>query len=116
MKEIIGMDQCNDFIFDSFNNNKIILLYFGAKWCGPCKDLLKRIESSEGKSDMPNLEIGYIDIEEDENSNLNDIYKIKSLPTQIFITLEGNNIKVLKKITGYDWINLLMSYEEFQSL
>jgi thiol-disulfide isomerase/thioredoxin len=115
MKEIIGIDKCNDFIIDSFNDNKIILLYFSAKWCGPCKDLKKRLESQECKLEMPNLEVGYIDIEEEDNLNLNDIYKIKSLPTQIIITLEGNNIKVLKKITGYDWINLLMSYEEFQS-
>jgi thiol-disulfide isomerase/thioredoxin len=115
MKEIIGMDQCNDFILDCFNNNKTILLFFSAKWCGPCKDLKNRLESQEGKIEMPNLEVGYIDIEEDDNSNLNDIYKIKSLPTQIFITLDGNNIKVLKKIAGYDWINLLMSYEEFEN-
>ena len=54
----------------------VILLYFGALWCNPCEKLLKTLNDDETKKSMPQLKIGYIDIDNDSDK-IADIYKIK---------------------------------------
>jgi len=114
MITIVGKDNLEDFIWQSHKENKITVIYFGAIWCGPCQMLKDKINSKEAKSEMPNLSICYIDIDEEENEELSEQYKVKSLPLQIFIKLEGNKIVEIRKILGYDWINFLMTYNTLE--
>ncbi len=62
-------------------NNPVVLIDFGATWCGPCKSLIPIIEELateyEGKA-----AIGKADIEECEDLTLE--FKIRSVPTLIF--------------------------------
>jgi len=83
MITIVGKDNLEDFIWQSHKENKITVIYFGAIWCGPCQMLKDKINSKEAKSEMPNLSICYIDIDEEENEELSEQYKVKSLPLQI---------------------------------
>lgn len=65
---------------------KFFLLYFTAKWCGPCqmiKPLLYKL--SEGFSDDV-CEFCLCDI--DENSELSDNFKVRAVPT--FVLMRGN--------------------------
>lgn len=114
MITIVGKDNLEDFIWESHKENKITVIYFGAIWCGPCQLLKDKLNSNEAKLEMPNLSICYIDIDEEENEELSEQYKVKSLPLQIFIKLEGNKIVEIRKILGYDWINLLMTYNTLE--
>ena len=114
MITIVGKDNLEDFIWQSHKENKITVIYFGAIWCGPCQMLKDKLNSDEAKSEMPNLSICYIDIDEEENEELSEQYKVKSLPLQIFIKLEGNKIVEIRKILGYDWINFLMTYNTLE--
>jgi len=110
METIIGKDNLEDFIWESYTENKVTVIYFGAIWCGPCQMLKNKINSDEAKIEMPNLSICHIDVDEEENQEICQKYNVKSLPLQIFINLEGNKIIEIKKILGYDWINFLMTY------
>ena len=110
MITIKGKNKLEDFIWKSYKKNKVIVIYFGAIWCGPCKMLKDRLNSEEAKFDMPNLSICYVDIDEEDNEELSISYNVKSLPLQIFIKLDGNKIVEIKKILGYDWINFLITY------
>ena len=112
MKTIIGIDQLDEFILD--NNDKIILLYFGAIWCGPCKVLKDRLNNSETKIELPNLCVGYIDIDNDENNEIVTLYNVTILPTQIFVKLSKNSVKIIDQIVGYDWTKLLMIYNKIE--
>jgi thioredoxin 1 len=114
MITIVGKDNLEDFIWQSHKENKITVIYFGAIWCGPCQMLKDKLNSDEAKSEMSNLSICYIDIDEEENEELSEQYKVKSLPLQIFIKLEGNKIVEIRKILGYDWINFLMTYNKLE--
>lgn len=112
MININGLEELEDFIWESYENNKITVIYFGAVWCGPCQKLKERLESEE---EMDNLNVCYVDIDEDNNIEINDKYNVKSLPTQIFISLKGDQIIENKRIIGYDWINFLTTYHQLNN-
>ena len=65
------------------------ILYFTAQWCGPCKMMVPIIEEfSKDKK--------FFKIDVDENKDLVDKYKIKSIPTFI----EVNDGIEIKRLTG----------------
>lgn len=111
MYEVNGFEELDNFLFN--NSNKIICLYFGASWCGPCKKLKEKITNKDNIKEMPLLEMCYIDIDIQENKEIIDIYDVSNLPTQIFITINKNNeVVIFDKIIGYDWIGFKMMYEK----
>lgn len=73
-------------ILDSFNfkkaleDNKLIILYFTATWCGPCKMFGPVVEDFSNKHSVI---VGKIDV--DEEKDIADEYYISSVPTVIVI-------------------------------
>jgi thiol-disulfide isomerase/thioredoxin len=110
MLKIKGIDSLDKFILDNENNN--IILYFGANWCGPCKKLKDKIDEYNISEKIP---ICYIDIDQDENKEISDIYEVKFLPTQVFIKLDNNKIKIINRIDGYDWSKFLFIIENIEN-
>jgi thioredoxin 1 len=114
MKEIFGVNELDEFIIENTNNKQnVILLYFGASWCGPCKMLKKRLSESETKKMMPNLVVGYLDVDDETNSSLVQNYKIQSLPTQVFIKLNNKKVVPVGRIEGYDFTKLKLEYDAY---
>lgn len=116
MIEIVGKEQLEEFIWENSNEKKIIIIYFGADWCGPCQVLKKKLASHEAKETMPDLVVGYLDIDITENENVSETYSVKSLPTQIFIDLKETQIVEKKRILGFDWTSLVNTYKELDKL
>ena len=112
MIDIVGIDMLDDFIIESYEKEKIIMLYFGAEWCGPCKQLKKRLADKETEEMLPNLVVAHLDIEEKSNEELVEKYKINSLPTQVFITLNKNKVIEKARIEGYDFTRLKIEYDK----
>lgn len=111
MIEINGIEELDNFILN--NANKVICLYFGAPWCGPCKKLKSKIEEEEHIKEMPLLSICHIDVDNDVNKDIVDIYSVTNLPTQIFIIInKKNRVKIFDTIIGYDWIGFKMMYDK----
>lgn len=106
--DINGKEQLEELIWE--NNKKIIVLYFGAKWCGPCQKLKEKLNTDEAVELMPDLIIGHLDIDLEENQILSEMYEISSIPVQIFVSLKGTQIIEKKRIIGYDWTNFVMTY------
>jgi len=115
MLEVIGKNELEEFIWENHLQNKIIVIYFGAEWCGPCEALKERLESEEAIEEMPNLSVAYVDIDNDENDDICDIYRVKGLPSQFFIKLDDNNVVIIKNIIGYDWINFRLTYSNLSN-
>ena len=109
MNCIEGLDKLDEFIINK--TDKILLLYFGASRCEPCNILKEKI-LHESNTEMPKLSVCYIDVDNDENDNIADIYDVKMLPTQIFVKLKKDMIKIIDRIDGYDWIKLIMTYNK----
>ena len=106
--DINGKEQLEELIWE--NNEKVVVLYFGADWCGPCKKLKEKLKTDEAIELMPNLIVGHLDIDSDENQILCEMYEISSIPVQIFVSLKGTEIIEKKRIIGYDWTNFVMTY------
>lgn len=115
MIQISGLEQLEEFLWDAKENNKISVVYFGAPWCGPCKKLKERITSEETKIEMPFLSIGYVDVDESENEEISEKYNVASIPTQLFLSLNGPKIVENFRIVGYDWTKFVMNYQEMLS-
>ncbi len=113
MNQVIGLQNLNELIFK--NKTKLILLYFGASWCKPCKELKKKIEEAKLANDFPNMEILHLDNDEDENDEIFKMYNVKNLPTIFFVKLNTQfEVETLHSIIGYDWMGIKFSYEKYK--
>jgi len=122
-KYIKGIEELNSEIQKHYQKN--IMLVFTASWCGPCQKLKKdliSINSDGSKSGIQikyqdKLIILYIDVDEEENEELMEIYQVPGMPTQVIIKPEFNietnkiNIDKISQIVGYDMIKLRMQLE-----
>ena len=72
--------------------DNIILVDFWAKWCGPCKSLIPRLESIE--KDYQNVRFVKIDV--DENSDFAMSMGIRSVPTVMIY----NGEKLVDRTSG----------------
>ena len=83
---------------DNFNTiametDQGILLDFYAEWCGPCKILGPIVDELEGEF-KDRVVIGKVDV--DKNPKLSARFKVKSMPTLIFI----KNKQELERMSG----------------
>ncbi len=115
MEEISGIEQLDEFILKNIESDTVICLYFGAKWCGPCKQLKKKLGETETNKLMPKLVVGYLDVDDEINSALVNRYKINSLPTQVFVKLDKNKVIPVSRIEGYDFTKLKLEYDNYLS-
>ena len=115
MIDIIGKEQLEEFIWEKSLEKKIIVIYFGAEWCGPCQKLKEKLASVEAKEEMPDLCVAHLDADENENEEVAQTYNVKALPTQIFVSLNGTQIVEEEKIRGYDWEKFVLSYKKLQN-
>jgi thiol-disulfide isomerase/thioredoxin len=108
MIDIKGYDELDKQI--SENKDKIMLLYFGTSWCGPCQQLKDKIKYQQ--DEIKDIYVLYIDCDLEENEEISSDYKVVSLPTQIFVHLDKNRVVNDHIIEGYDWIKLVMTYNK----
>lgn len=81
-------------------NEKVDLLYFSAKWCGPCKILYPLLE----KLNDTRITLQKIDV--DEEKDLIQEYGIRSVPSLILV--DGDNI-----ISKFDGKKDVLSIKEW---
>ncbi len=112
MIQINGVEELDDFILDNIDN-KVVVLYFGAIWCQPCKLLKSKLEETDTKQMMPKLAVCYLDVDNEANEKLCEQYNAESLPTQIFIKVENDRVVEVGRIEGYNFNNLKLEYDKY---
>jgi len=83
--EVLSGDDC----FRKLDEPYHILFYFTASWCGPCQRIYPTLLKLMETYDKHTVQCFKIDIDDDENQELCDTLKIKSVPT--FILLKDRN-------------------------
>lgn len=115
MIQINGVDELDEFILDNIDE-KVVVLYFGATWCQPCKLLKSRLEDDDTKQMMPNIAVCYLDVDNEDNQQLCEQYKAESLPTQIFIKLENDQVVEVGRVEGYNFNSLKAEYDKYNNM
>lgn len=85
MLEIIEGNKC----YEVLDDDNYILFYFGASWCGPCQQVLPKINELSQKYDNEKIKFYKIDIDNDKNNKICDSCQIKVIPA--FLLFNGRN-------------------------
>jgi protein disulfide-isomerase len=115
MRQVSGIDELDEFILNGVDNNKVVVLYFGAVWCGPCKSLKERLVDPDTYKSMPRLSVCYLDVDDMENEDLVQKYNVEAFPTQIFIRVDKNRVVEVSRVEGYDFTKLKLEYDRYLS-
>jgi len=101
MAQVIDVTGNNDIVIKDTN---LKVLYFTAKWCGPCQ----RISPIFRELADNNQKINFYKIDVDKNEKLTELFGVKSMPTFFFIksktdykTFIGADIEKLKLNLSY---------------
>lgn len=88
-------NSCDISLKTALDNNKSLIIVFGAEWCGFCRSLKKDINSLVGDK----YELCIVDIDTEESKELQKHFGIKIVPTSIMVDPKDN--KEVKRIEGY---------------
>ena len=92
-------------------SGKLVMIDFAAEWCGPCKMLDRTTWKDEGVISAVTEKAVAVRVDVDENRELAAQFRIRSIPTIIFIDGEG---KEVSRLIGYRDAEGFL--EEFQKL
>ena len=70
-----------------FKGDKAAIIDFYADWCGPCKSIAPILEEL---SDAYNEHLVIYKVDTDKEMELSSLFGIQSIPTLLFIPLNGN--------------------------
>lgn len=70
-----------------FKGDKAAIIDFYADWCGPCKSIAPVLEEL---SDQYSDQLVIYKIDTDKEMELSSLFGIQSIPTLLFIPLQGN--------------------------
>jgi len=96
-----------DLLEKASKEKKLIFLDAYTSWCGPCKQMTKKVFTSAklGKYYNANFVNVKIDMEKGDGPMLRQKYDILAYPTLLYINAEG---KLVHKITGYKSVKQMM--------
>jgi thioredoxin 1 len=94
-------------LFSQNNNNGLIVLFFTASWCTPCKTIKPFI--TEQAINNTNLFINIIDVDDEDVQDFANDLSITAMPTFIFYK---NNVEV-GKVIGCDKEKILSLISTF---
>lgn len=93
--EYVKGDKC----FESLDLTQHLLFYFGAGWCGPCKEAGPKFEELATKYPSDKIKFLKVDMEEEENKEFIQANQVQNIPT--FILYKDRNF--LDRVIGGDF-------------
>ena len=95
---------------EQMNKYDLILLYFTASWCGPCRMISPFIEELVVK--IPSCKFLKVDVDDEKLEELVSKFNINSMPTFCFI----KNQELIHTITGADKDKLLNYLQHYLNI
>jgi uncharacterized protein YyaL (SSP411 family) len=92
------LDNFDDGLKKAKTDNKVMLLYFYADWCGWCTRLLQETYHNQNIASVLNEKFVCFKVDIDKNPILAEDYQYQVVPTTVFIS---STRKELGRIEGY---------------
>ena len=100
-KVIESAEEYNEIITCEENKNILILAYFTASWCGPCKIVSPVVERIGTEKDS----VMVLKVDVDENEEVASVCNIDCMPT--FLFYKNQSLEELHRFSGAD-LNMLV--------
>jgi len=84
------------------------MLYFGAEWCGPCKQMKEIFKDKKVKNLLDKLDFKMYDI--DVDSEMKRQFQVSVVPTMIFIDKDGIMRRYTGAVSKESFIKIIESY------
>jgi thioredoxin 1 len=72
----------DEFIKQELKDNEYVVVKFGAEWCGPCKQIAPVLEEL---ADTYQDRLKYISVDVEESYDIATEYKVRNVPTILFL-------------------------------
>lgn len=73
--------------------SKELVLFFSAKWCGPCQVVLKETVPDEAvQAELRGRVVAYIDVDSDEGVAVAETFTVNALPSYLFLSADKQEI------------------------
>lgn len=103
VKALINIEEFKE-VFKNVEINRLIIIFYTATWCGPCKFIYPLIEELDVRAQ--HISIYKVDVDndgDDEDEKISSVNDISSMPTFHFY----KNGNLIDKLTGANKIELL---------
>lgn len=104
MSDLISVNS-NNFKEEVLDSKLIVLVDFGATWCGPCLKLVPVLEQF-AKDNAGKVKVVKIDI--DDCPELSSSYSIKSVPTLLFFK-DGSKVDSKVGMSSLNDLNAMLT-------
>ena len=95
--EPLQQKGCDLLLAEALDTKKQLLIVFWADWCGFCRTLKQDLPAI---IDLNKYVICLIDVDNKDNKELVDHFKVKIIPTSILVDSKEN--KEIKRMSGYE--------------
>jgi|TARA_B110000285_G_C14993439_1_gene547549 thioredoxin 1 len=106
-KVIKSLEEYNNVISGDEHEDKLVLAYFTASWCGPCKLVSPVIERIGTEKDS----VIVLKVDVDECDDISNECKIDCMPT--FLFYKNKNIEPIQRFSGADLEILVQNINNF---
>jgi len=100
-KVIENIEEYNEIITCEKNKDMLIVAYFTASWCGPCKTVSPVVERIGTEKDS----VMVLKVDVDENEEVASEYNIDCMPT--FLFYKNQSLKEIHRFSGGN-LNMLV--------
>jgi thioredoxin-related protein len=90
--------------------NKLVLLYFWATWCGNCQNFSDNVLSDKAIIDALNENFIFVEIDIDKHKVTAEAYRVRAVPTTIFLESDGKPVSVLPGAVPGQVFTMVLDY------
>jgi thiol-disulfide isomerase/thioredoxin len=92
------------------SEGKFVLLYFWATWCGNCREFSEQVLTDPQILKALDKDFKFVSIDVDEDRAMSQSYKVRVVPTMIFLDQEGDPASVMPGAVPGEIFTLVLAY------